>query len=428
MSTINIDTKVCIVGAGASGLIIANILLKYGIACVVIEQSSPTEIYDRADVSLIDYRSLSILHRLGLSDRLLSHGILQSKCEFITKAENLILDYALMSGGQTHYLYSQQELLADLIYQYQQAGGKILFNTQAIAIENERYGSIVECRQEQNSLKISCDFIAGCDGAAGISRDKIPQSISKPVTVDYNHAWLAVTVEGATEHTEHITYSIHPQGFAGQVPSSTDTIRYYLQIYSRDTLDDWSEDRLWSELACRLSKPDDNTIRGEIIERQILQLQSTMLKTMQHKSLFLAGDSAHVLAPAGDKALNLAIQDGDLLGTAFARYYRYQDNQSLRNYSAIRLKEVHQAQQFTESLLHTLNVQYTDSQKTTLLQHLHEFKLSQLMTSRSYGKEFSRMYVGYCSSGKLALGQNAKTSLLPEARQYKELKPLVVVK
>ena len=58
MSSQKITTKVCIIGAGPAGLIIANILNKYHIPCVVIEKYSQSEIYARSRAGLIDYKQL----------------------------------------------------------------------------------------------------------------------------------------------------------------------------------------------------------------------------------------------------------------------------------------------------------------------------------------------------------------------------------
>ena len=428
MTTQQINTKVCIIGAGLAGLIIANILHKYEISCIVIEKYSPTEIYARSRPSLIDSQTVAILQNHGLSDRLLRVAKPQGKCEFRTPEQSFLLDYAYLSDGQTRYLCSQQELLADLIYQYQQAGGQILFNTQGITISNERHGAKVECRQGIHDVIIKSDFIAGCDGFNGVSRSSIPKSVTQPQGINYNYAWLAITAE-ALPSTEHIIYGIHPHGFAGHMLLSATVSYYYLQIPLGDTVDDWSSDRIWSELQLRLAKDHWSLTKGKIIEKQVLELGSFVTQTMQHKSLFLAGDAAHRLTPAGGKGINLAIQDAEALGKSFSSYYRYHDNLPLRNYSATRLPVIRSAQEFSESLLHMINSHGNRPlQDPDMFQLLQKFKLSQLTNSISHAQEFARMYVGYSSNQPIIKPQTQKKYLMPTAPQYRELKPLVVVK
>lgn len=427
MSTKEINTQVCIIGAGPAGLVIANILLKYGINCLVIEKYSQSEIYARSRAGLIDYKTISILQEHGLSDRLLRVGKPHGQCEFRTPEESFVLNYSSMSKGQTHYTYPQQELLTDLIYKFQLAGGKILFNTQAETITNERYGATVACRHEEQDILIKSDFIAGCDGFHGVSRSAIPEAILQPQTINYDYAWLAITAEAAPS-TKHIIYGIHPRGFAGHMLRTATISRYYLQVPVGDTADHWSSDRIWAELQLRLAKDNWSLTEGKIIEKQVLKMRSFSTQTMQHKSLFLAGDATHIMTPAGGKGMNLAIQDADVLAKSFVRYYRYHDNLPLRNYSANRLPKIRCAQEFSESMLHLINVQDKNNpEEAKLWQLLQKFKLSQLINFQSTTQEFARSYVGYVATDEPTIKPQTQTKyLLPESKPT-ELKPLIVV-
>ena len=398
MSINQISTKVCIIGAGPAGLIIANILQKYSIPCVVIEKYSESEIYERSRAGLVDHKTIAILEKYNLGDRLLDRGQAHGKCEFRTPKNSLIIDYAQMSEGQTHYTYPQQELLADLISQFYKHGGEILFNAEASSIENNGHGATkIESRQYGQDLVIDCDFVAGCDGFHGISRQTIPESITQPRYKKYDYAWLAITAEAAPS-TEHIIYGIHPRGFAGHMLRTEKISRYYLQIPMTDTADDWSSDRIWSELQLRLAKPNWQLTEGTIIAKQVLNMRSYVARTMQHLNLFLAGDAAHIFTPAGGKGMNLAIQDGYVLGEAFISYYRHQENLPLKNYSKVRFSEIWQTQEFSESLLHMINIQDDKTAEGRSMLRLQQFKLAQMTNSEFYTKNFARHYVGYTTT------------------------------
>ncbi|MEL6494500.1 MAG: 4-hydroxybenzoate 3-monooxygenase [Cyanobacteria bacterium J06623_7] len=427
MSTQTINTKVCIIGAGPAGLIIANILSKYGIPCIVIEKYSQTEIYARSRAGLIDYKTIAILQEHGLGDRLMRQGRAHGKCEFRTPEHSFVLDYAGMSDNQTHYTYPQQDLLADLIYRFQESGGTILFDTQGITIENEQYGAQVYCRHREEDLVIKSEFIAGCDGFHGVSRSFMPESVTQPQITPYNYAWLAITAE-APPSTEHIIYGIHPRGFAGHMLRTATISRYYLQIPLEDTAAEWSSDRIWAELQLRLAKDNWTLTEGRIIEKRVLTMRSFATQTMQYKSLFLAGDAAHIMTPAGGKGMNLAIQDADVLGKSCACYYRYQDNRPLKNYSASRLPEIHQALEFSESLLHTINAQFGESTaENSLLKLLQKFQLSQLMNSQSYARDFARKYVGHVGGKVIALPSLPISTYSVPQKKFIKSKPLTVV-
>ena len=433
MSLQELNTKVCIIGAGFAGLVIANILNKYGIPCIIIEKYSQTEVSARSSAALIDSQTVSILREHGLSDRLLKVGTPHGKCEFRTPKNSFILNYAKMTGGQTQYTYPQQELITDLVYKFQESGGQILFETQTVAIANERYGTKVFCQQGEEDLVINSDFVAGCDGFPpppphGVARSFLPESVIQPQIIPYDYAWLAITAEAAPS-TNHIIYGIHPKGFAGHMLHASKISRYYLQVPMEDTAADWSSDRIWAELQLRLAKDNWTLTVGKIIEKQVLTMRSFATQTMQYKSMFLAGDAAHVMTPAGGKDLNLAIQDADVLGKAFACFYRYHDNLPLKNYTATRLPEIRQTQEFSESLLHMINTQMSDENNgSNLLQLLQRFKLSQLMNSASYAGDFAKKYVGYVAIHESETKPQINQYSLPPVLKSIDLKPLVIVK
>jgi len=413
-----ITTKVCIIGAGAAGMLIANILRKNRISCIVIEKYSQSELYTRDRTDLIDNNTVTILKKHGLGDRLLQEGRPQGKCEFLTSEQSFVLDYAKKCKGQTHYTYAQQDLLKDLVKKFEQAGGEILFNTQGVKITNNDQGAWIKCQQNGQTTIINCDFIAGCDGFSGVSRASIPETIIKPRRKDFDYAWLAITAEAAPS-TEHIIYGLHPNGFAGHMLCNEKVSSYYLQVPLRDKADDWSDSRIWSELHLRLAKDGWKLTEGKIIAKQVLKMRSFATQKMQHCRLFLAGDAAHIMTPAGGKGMNLAIQDADVLGKSFVSYYRYQDNLSLKNYSANRLPVIRSTQQFSESLLHMINIQDSSSVEGKSQQRVQKFKRSQLMNSELYALDFSRKYVGYDPSNN----SNVKTTPVRKTVKVAEFNP-----
>jgi p-hydroxybenzoate 3-monooxygenase len=53
-----------------------------------------------------------------------------------------------------------------------------------------------------------------------------------------------------------------------------------------------------------------------IIERDILDHRVRVCDPMQHGRVFLAGDAAHLITPAGGKGMNMAVQDAVELAAA----------------------------------------------------------------------------------------------------------------
>lgn len=99
------STKVCIIGAGPAGLLLANILQQNKIPCIVVEKCSHEEIYRRARAGLIDHKAVSILKQYGLTDRLLREGKPHGKCEFRSPEYSFVLEYSKMCEGRIAHVF-----------------------------------------------------------------------------------------------------------------------------------------------------------------------------------------------------------------------------------------------------------------------------------------------------------------------------------
>ena len=97
----------------------------------------------------------------------------------------------------------------------------------------------------------------------------------------------------------------------------------YFQCDPDEDVDDWSDDRIWSELQARLAGPDGFELKeGPVIDRTVLPFRSFVQAPMRHGRLLLAGDAAHTVPPTGAKGLNLAFADVRVLVEAIERALR----------------------------------------------------------------------------------------------------------
>ena len=86
--------------------------------------------------------------------------------------------------------------------------------------------------------------------------------------------------------------------------------RLYLQVDPDEDIEDWSDDRIWDDLATRFAARRLGAApTGPITEKSILPMRTFVSAPMRHGRLFLAGDAAHIVPPTGAKGLNLAVAD-----------------------------------------------------------------------------------------------------------------------
>ena len=392
-----LKTTICIVGAGPSGIVLANILLQHGLDCIVIDAMSRKEIFGRGRAGVIESTTVDCLKKHGLAEPILHNGRTNGRCEFRSPAGSVIFEYGQLSGGDTHFIYPQNNLVDDLTQIYLDRGGTIFFSRAGRKMYNADDHITVECYDQvsQTTITIQADFVAGCDAQHGVSRPSIPTNAVTIYRKQHNFNWLAILAY-AKPSADHVIYTLHPDGFAGHMPRNSEMSRYYLQIPLDDDIEAWPDERIWQALQKRLAKKDWTLREGEICSKSILSLNSYVIEPLRYKRLFLVGDAAHLIPPCGGKGMNLAIQDASVLAETLINYYQERHPLSyLERYSTIRLPFIWRAQEFAYSMMNMLHkVEGDDPEEVQFVQKLKESKLAQLETSKTFAKDFARNYVG----------------------------------
>jgi p-hydroxybenzoate 3-monooxygenase len=137
--------------------------------------------------------------------------------------------------------------------------------------------------------------------------------------------------------------------------------RLYLGVRPDDRLDEWSDDRIWSELNLRLATDEMPEVsQGPILERGITAMRSVVIEPMSYGRLFLAGDAAHIVPPTGAKGMNLALADVRELARAFTAKINQRDDGLLESYSATCLERVWRAEEFSNYMTQMLHPYFDD--------------------------------------------------------------------
>jgi 2-polyprenyl-6-methoxyphenol hydroxylase-like FAD-dependent oxidoreductase len=99
--------------------------------------------------------------------------------------------------------------------------------------------------------RIDCDFVAGCDGFHGASRQAIPKAVLREYERVYPFGWLGVLSRTPPAAAELI-YANHERGFALCSMRNESLSRYYIQAPVDDPLDRWTDAAFWDELRRRI--------------------------------------------------------------------------------------------------------------------------------------------------------------------------------
>ncbi len=384
-------TQVAIIGAGPAGTLLSHILKQRGIESIVVERQSQDYVLSRIRAGVLEWTSVEVLTAAGLGDRIASEGNRHGSVKIAYRGRDIVDIEFERLAGKPMVGYGQTKIQEDLYAAAKEHDLPLIFEASDVAIHDVTTDSpSVTFTANGDAQRIECDYIAGCDGSHGVSRNAIPENVRSEYESAYPFGWLGILSE--TPPLPHLIYANHEKGFALCSARNPMLSRYYVQCSLDDTVDDWSDDRFWSELLERLPPSEaEQVVTGPSIEKSIAPLRSYVIEPMQYGKMFLAGDAAHIVPPTGAKGLNLAISDVHYLTNAFDAHYNSGDTSLLDDYSQTALNRVWSSVRFSwwmTTLLHRF------PGHTAFQQRMQEADLEHLTRSESAMRNTAQQYVG----------------------------------
>jgi p-hydroxybenzoate 3-monooxygenase len=347
-------TQVAIIGAGPAGLMLSHLLHLAGISSVVVESRSREVIEATIRAGVLEQNTVDLMVETGVGERLKREGFEHHGFSFRFAGESRRIDLHGLTGRSVT-VYPQHEVLKDLIAARLAAGGEIAFSAKAVALHDVTSSPRVTFVSPGGEARqLEADFIAGCDGSYGPSREAMPEGVRQDFLRVYPFGWFGILTE-APPSSEELIYAHHNRGFALVSTRSPGIQRMYFQCDPAEKVENWSPDLIWAELQARVAGNGFRLKEGPIFQKNVVPMRSYVREPMQHGRLFIAGDAAHTVPPTGAKGLNLAVADVFVLARAMERFYASGTTEGLDAYTPTALRRIWRAQHFSwwmTSMLH----------------------------------------------------------------------------
>jgi p-hydroxybenzoate 3-monooxygenase len=384
--------QVAIIGAGPAGILLGHLLHRAGVETIILERQTRAYVEARIRAGVLEQGTVDLLDQAEVGARMRREGLPHGGFELAFDGARHRIDLCELTGGKKVMVYGQTELTRDLGEARAASGAPIVYEAADVSIhgaDSDKPG--IRYRAGGTGREIACDFIAACDGSHGVGRRSMPGAEVKSFERVYPFGWLGILAD-VPPCSHELIYARHTRGFALASMRSATRSRYYIQCPVGERLEDWPDDRIWSELKLRLGPEAAAAMTmGPSIEKSIAPLRSFVAEPMRWGRLFLAGDAAHIVPPTGAKGLNLAVSDVRALAQALAGFYQSGQRAGIDDYSSKCLARVWKAVRFSwwmTQLMHKFG------DEDSFDGRVQDAELSYLFGSRAASQALAENYVG----------------------------------
>ena len=313
MTTSTFDCEVAIVGAGPTGLTLANLLGQAGLNIILIERNATTVQAPRA-VS-IDDESLRTIQACGLAEKAIANIALDYGAHYFTpkgvcfaKVEPPNREY----GYPRRSAFLQPELEATLLEGLSRFPNvRQLFSHTVENISEDADGVTLAITDPQGAnLSLRTPWLAGCDGGRSFARKHAGAEL---VGATYGEKWLIVDLADTKERMRQTRVLCNPDRPAICLPGPDGRRRYEFMLHLGEKDEDMEQLKNVKRLLAS-SGPDEN---ATIVRRQVYHFHARVCDKWRTNRVFLAGDAAHLTPPFAGQGMNSGVRDAHALSWRF---------------------------------------------------------------------------------------------------------------
>ena len=296
---------VVIVGAGPTGLTLANLLGVYGIRTLVVERQTDTVGEPRAVT--IDDESLRTVQATGLIAQVLPQIVQGYGVHYFSwrNREFARIEPSVMEHGfPKRNAFRQQRLVGHL------RDGLARFETSAIwfghelkSFRDDSSTVHLDIRQGDALRPVTCDWLVACDGG----RSPVRESLGITLTgSSYDEKWLIVDLLGRDTPFRHTSTWCDPVRPAIRLPGPEGTLRYEFMLHPGEDPDEMLDEarvRAW----IRQRTPGDALL--PITRKVVYAFHARVAAQWKSGRVLLAGDAAHLTPPFAGQGMNSGVRD-----------------------------------------------------------------------------------------------------------------------
>jgi 3-(3-hydroxy-phenyl)propionate hydroxylase len=297
-------TPIVIVGAGPTGLTLANLLGVYGVPCLLIERNAAT-VHEPRAVS-IDDESLRTMQMVGLVETVMSETVAGYGTHYFSSKGRC---FAKVQPTEEPFGFPRRNAFRQPVLERQLREALAHFPHATTAFEHE----LIDFEQDASDVRVrvrhageehhvACDYLIACDGASSRVRRKLGIDMSGST---FRERWLIVDLENSPVASPHTKVFCNPKRPCIALPGPHLTRRYEFMLHDHER----DDDMLASETVARLLREHEAAPESRIVRKVVYTFHARLADRWSEGRVYLAGDAAHLTPPFAGQGMNSGLRD-----------------------------------------------------------------------------------------------------------------------
>jgi 3-(3-hydroxy-phenyl)propionate hydroxylase len=299
------DTQVLIIGAGPTGLTLANLLGANGTHAIVVERNETTVGEPRA-VS-IDDESLRIVQSIGLHDIVLASIIPGYGSDYLMPSGRCFL--RVEPTGRP-YGFARRNAFRQVILEAQLRKGverfesvKAFFGWSLEGFEQDAEGVTAHLVSAGGATQtVRCGYLVGCDGASSTVRRKLGIRLEGK---SFAERWLIIDLEGSPVERRNTIVHCNAKRPCIALPGPGSTRRFEFKLHAHES----DEQMLRPEIVDDLLRSHGAHPSSRLVRKVVYTFHARVTPRWSEGRVFLAGDAAHLTPPFAGQGMNSGLRD-----------------------------------------------------------------------------------------------------------------------
>lgn len=296
---------VIVLGAGPTGLTLANLLGGYGVRTLLLERNAST--VDEPRAVSIDDESLRTAQSAGLIDEILPSIVQGYGVHYFSWSGR---EFARIEPQSTEYGYPKRNAFRQAVLAAQLCEGldrfahvEKRFRHELRRFEQVGDKVVLEIDHAGTPVTLSCDWLVACDGG----RSGVREQLGIPLSGDtFAEKWLIVDLLDRKTPFRHTRTYCDPVRPAIRLPGPQGTVRYEFMLKEGETAEyvlDEARLRGW----IREREPLDEGL--PIARKVVYTFHARLAERWREGRVLLAGDAAHLTPPFAGQGMNSGLRD-----------------------------------------------------------------------------------------------------------------------